>query len=191
MAEYPQPLTELTTDEIRARLEARTRSIGDRVATLKHELTTVQDITVNGKPVLDHLRAHPIRTAGIALASGLALGLLSGFRARARSRPQLDERAEVVRLYVARMLDDAADLVVGGLDSDEAVDEVISKRPPLVYYAPPNQEMRSTFAETFDVAVKTAMGFGVKFALDRFAARVTGEDELFDAVDRVREDPPV
>lgn len=188
----PVHVTEdLTTDELRARLDARTRSIGDRVATLKHELTTVQDISVAGKPVLDHIKTHPLRAAGLALATGLVLGLTTGYRRREQRRPEMDERAEVLRLYVGQLLESAAERVARGRHAEDAVNEVISKKPPLVYYAPPEEKRRSTMSETFDVAFKTAMGFGVKMALDQLASNITGEDELFDAIDKVDKDPRV
>ena len=191
MADAPPLQDDLSTDELRERLEARTRSIGDRVATLKHELTTVQDITVAGRPLLDYVKDHALPAAGIALASGLAVGLLTGFRARAHRRPELDERQEVIRLYVGQMLDRAAERVARGADPDEAVDEVVSRHPPLVYYTPPEPKRRTTVAETFDVAFKTAMGFGVKMALDQLASAITNENEIFEAVEEVRKDPTV
>ncbi len=181
-----------TAAEIRARLDARTQAIGDRLASIKHELTTVQDVTVAGRPLLDHVRRRPLEAAGLTLAAGLVVGLLAGFRARSRRRPPADERTEVLRLYVAQLLDAAAQRAVArGEEAEEAIERVLAKKPPLIYYAPPEARRRSTFAETFDVAVKSAMGFGVKVALDRLAQRITQEDELFAALDRVEKDPSV
>ena len=184
---YPTP----SSAELRARLDARAQSISDRLSTLQHEVTTVTDVTVGGQPLPDFLRARAVLYAGLTLAGGLALGLLSGFRARAARRPELDEKVEVLRLYNALLIDDAAKRVARGETPDEAVEQVLRRRPPIVYHAPPAPSPRSTLSETFDVAVKTAMGFGVKMALDRLAQRFTNEDELFAAAKAVKNDPDV
>ena len=180
---YPTP----TSAELRARLEERTRSVQNHVAALQHELTTVSDVTVAGRPLPDLIREQPLVYAGLSLAGGLAVGLLSGFRARRRRRPLMDERSEVLRLYTSYLLDEAAARVARGSDPDEALEKTIRKRPPLIYYAPPEPPGQSAMRETLDVALKTALGFAVKVALDRLAQRYTNEDELFSAVKEVKE----
>src|SRR5690606_28203741 len=52
-----------TAAEIRARLDARTQATGDRLASIKHEPTTVEDVTVAGRPRPDHLRPPPLEAA--------------------------------------------------------------------------------------------------------------------------------
>jgi hypothetical protein len=184
---YPSP----TSAELRARLDARTRSIQGRVAALQRELTTVTDVTVGGRPIPEALRERPLFYAGLGLVGGLALGLLTGLRTRVRRRPSRDEPAALVRLYVADLLDDAARHVAKGRAPDEAVAKAMRRRPPPISYAPPSPAARSTLAETFDVAFKTAAGFAVKTGLDFLAKRYTHKDELFSAVKEVKENPTV
>ena len=185
------PNQDYTVDQLRELVEAREQDIRDRLQSLQHELTTVADITVDGKPLPDYIRARPFYHTGLALAGGLVLGLLTGFRARAKRRPEMDEREEVLRTYAAFLLDDAAYKVAGGEQADPAVRKALSKRPPLVYYEPPPPPKRSSVGETLDVAVKTALGFGIKFGLDRLAQKYTHEDELFSAVKEAADDPNV
>jgi hypothetical protein len=181
---YPSP----TSAELRARLDARADSIRQHLAALEHEVKTVADVTVNGQPLPDVIRDRPLFYAGLALAGGLALGLLWGLRARTRRRPGEPEHDEFLRLYVASVLEAAARRVARGEEVGAAIEKTLRRRPPLVHYAPPVPEARSTLAETFDVALKTALGFGVKTGLDRLAKRFTGEDELFSAVEEVKEE---
>ena len=182
---YPAPSSAV----LRARLEAQTRALQQHSDALRSELTTVSDVTVGGRPLLDHVRAQPLLAAGLTLATGLILGLATG--ARSRKHDERDERTEVLRVYAARLLDDAAERVARGTDAESAVDQAIDKRPPLIYYAPPERGPRSTLAETFDVGIKTALGFAIKMGLDRLAQQITGEDELFEAVEKVEQDPYV
>ena len=176
------PTEALSTDELRQRLEARTKDISRHVESLKHEFSTVADITVAGRPILDHVRSRPLYFAGLSLASGLVGGLLTGARARSKRRPEMDERTEVLRLYIAHMLDEAAARVARGNGTDEAIERTLKRRPPLITYEPPPPPRRSTLGETFDMAVKTALGFGIKMALDQLAQRLTDEDEITEAV---------
>lgn len=184
---YPVP----TSAELRDRLEARGQSISDRIAALQHEVTTVADVTVGGQPLPDAIRERALLYAGLSLAGGLLLGLLSGGRARARRRPAVDEKMEILRLYNTLLIDDAAKRVARGEDPEQAVEKTLRRHPPIVYHAPPEPTPRSTLSETFDIAVKTAMGFGVKTALDRLAERFTHEDELFAAAKAVKDNPGV
>jgi hypothetical protein len=184
---YPTP----SSAELRGRLEARTRSINDRLAALEREVTSVADLTVGGRPLPDWLRERALLFAGVGLAGGLVLGLLAGLRARATRRPALDEKMEVLRLYNALLVDDAAKRVARGEKAEEAVEKVLRRRPPIVYHAPPEKTPRSTLGETFDVAFKTAAGFAVKTGLDHLAKRFTHEDELFAAAKAVKENPTV
>ena len=179
----PDSLTDsLTADELRQLLEARAHDISGHVRALKHELSTVADITVAGRPLLDHVRQHPLQYVGGSLVGGLVMGLLSGLRARAKQRPEMDERTEVLRMYTAHLLDEVAARVAKGEETEKAVARTAKRRPPLIVYEPPGPVPRSTLSETLDIAVKTALGFGVKLALDRMAERLTGETEVVDAI---------
>jgi hypothetical protein len=81
--------------------------------------------------------------------------------------------------------------VARGEDAEKAVEKTLRRHPPIVYHAPPEPSPRSTMAETFDVAFKTAAGFAVKTGLDLLAKRFTHQDELFSAVKEVKDNPTV
>lgn len=184
---YPAP----TSAELRARLDARTQAIQQRLSTLRHEVTTVADVSVNGRPVTDYVRARPFYYTGLSLAGGLALGLLAGLVARARRRSPLDEHAEVFRLYAASLLDAAATRVARGEEAGKAIEKALRQRAPVVHNASPKAEAKSTLGETFDVAVKTALGFGVKAGMDALVKRFTHQEELFSAVKEAKDNPEI
>ena len=182
MPDYPTP----SSVELRARLDARERSIQQHLSALEHEVTTVSDVTVAGRPLPDAIRSGGLRYPALVLAGGLLLGLLLGLRKRGRRQPERPEHDEFLRLYAASVLDAAARRVARGEATDAAIEKTLRRRPPLVYYRPTEPERRGTLAETWDVAVKSALGFGVKAGLDTLAQRITGQPELFRAVEEVK-----
>ncbi|MDX1420016.1 MAG: hypothetical protein R3181_08625 [Rubricoccaceae bacterium] len=177
-----------TSVELRARLEARERSIQNHLAALETEVTTVADVTVQGQPLPDVIRSRPLQSAGLFLVGGLTMGLLWGLRRR-RRRPRTSDHDEVLRLYAASMLETAAQRVARGEDPEAAIEKTFRRRPPLVYAPPPERQRRGALAAGWEVAFTTAVGFGIKTALDRLAERLTGEEELFHAVEEAREEP--
>ena len=179
-----------TSVELRARLDAREHSIRQHLAALEQEVTTVSDVTVNGQPLPDVIRDRPLRYAGLCLAGGLALGLLWGLRKRARYRPERPEHDEFLRRYTASFIEAAAKRVARGEDVEAAIEKTLRRRPPLIHYAPEAPARPGALAGGWDVAVKTAMGFGVKTGLDLLARRFTGKDELFSAVHEAAEEHP-
>jgi ElaB/YqjD/DUF883 family membrane-anchored ribosome-binding protein len=181
----------LTSDEIRLRLAAREKSIREHVAALKTEVTSVEDVTVAGRPVLGHVRAHPLEAVGIAAASGAAVGLLVGALRRALSRPEEEsEEALTIRLLVTSLLDDAAERVARGEDANGALRRAASRHAPTIYYAPnTGHTAKGTLRETFDLALKSALGFGVKAGMDLLTKRLTGTPEVFTAAKEASENP--
>lgn len=182
---YPSP----TSVELRARLDARERSIQNHLAALETEVTTVSDVTIQGQPLPDVIRDRPLLYTGLCLAAGLALGLAWGLRRRSKRRVVYDENDEILRRYAASMLETAARRVARGEEADAAIEKTFRRRPPLVYAPPEETPQKGTLGETWDFAVKSALGFGIKTALDQLAQRLTPEDELFHAVEEAQEEP--
>ena len=177
-------LDTLTADEIEARLEATTRDLKYHVQALKHEAATVlDDVNVGGRPAMDIVRGHKEAALAAAAGAGATLGLLWGLWKRSRRRPDPpDEHIEFVRARLAVALDEAAERVARGESVDHAMRRSMravpavfgdSKRPEPVVHS------RQTL---LDVALTTAVGFGVKTALDLLARRYTDSDEAFEAL---------
>ena len=174
----------LHSAEIRARLDARKRDIEYHLTALKHEVTTVADVSVGGRPLPDAAREHALRNALIAGGVAALLGLLRGLRKRARRRAAFDPGAAFEEARLDAVLDAAARLAARGTDREEALKSVL-RSVPAVYPAP--KELRPRRARVAaggvgTVVLQTAAGFAAKAALDLLTQRLTGHEETFAAV---------
>ncbi len=179
-------LASLSAEDIRARLNATQRDMKFRIDAIKHEVAHVgDDVNIGGRPLMDRFREKPLAALGLALASGAMLGLLWGLRRRSKRLPDPDDSADVIRFHVAHMLDSAAHRVARGELADDALASEARKRP--VIYVPREDDTRTPSApgsskQAFDVAMKTAVGIGVKTGLDVLTKRFTPHEEVFEAL---------
>ncbi|OZC02684.1 hypothetical protein [Rubricoccus marinus] len=179
-------LSSLSAEDIRARLNATQRDMKFRIQAIKHEVAHVaDDVNIDGRPLSDRFRERPLAALALAIASGATLGLLWGLRRRSKRLPSRDERTDVVQYHVAALLDAAALRVARGASADEALQAEVRKRP--VVFVP--REDETTLAgqpgakkQAFDVAMKTAVGIGVKTGLDLLTKRFTNHEEVFEAL---------
>ena len=176
-------LDTLTPDEIKARLAARERDLKYHIQALKHEATTVlDDIVVDGQPLIDRIRQRPAAAFGGAAAVGALLGVLLGLRSRSKHRI---EPPEAHILFVqARMdaaIDEAAHRVARGESVDAAMQRSMKTMPAVFCDSKPPKPIHGRQTLT-DVAMTTAMGFAVKTALDMLTKRFTDSDETFEAL---------
>ncbi len=170
-------------DDLRARLEARETGIRDHLAGLKAELTTLDDFAVGGRPLLDHVRADPMRAVAYSAAGGAVVGVLAGLVSRWRREEASDEE-QTLRLFTTAMMDDAAEFAAHGDDLKQALRKAARRHAPTIYLAAPGSagtQARGAIREGFDLALKSAMGFGVKMAMDMLSKRLTGTPEVFTA----------
>lgn len=176
---------DLSPEDIRARLVARERDLKFHIAALRHEAATViDDVNVGGRPLMDIIRANALLALGTALAAGAAIGMLFGLRARSKRRPKTDDDVDFVRARLDLALDDAARRVAGGSDTEAAL-KASMKSVPVLYgdsQAGAARQARSSMREAVDVAVKTAVGFAAKAAMDQVTKKLTGHEETFAAV---------
>ena len=165
-------LDQLTPEQIRARLAARERDIKYHVAALKHEATTVlDDVNVGGRPLMDLIRQRKPIALGAGAAVGAVVGILLGLRARSKRKPAPSEdHVEFVRARLALALDRAAERVARGASVDQAHAGVDGHGPRRVRRrqgaaaAPPPRLVTGRPRSTW--LVQTAIGFGVKTAMD-------------------------
>lgn len=182
-------LDTLTPDEIKARLAARERDLKYHIQALRHEASTVlDDVEVDGQPLIDRIRQQPAVAFGGAAAVGLLIGALFGLRSRAKRR--VDPPEEHILFIKARMaaaIDEAAHRVAGGDSVDEAMKRSMKTMPAVFGDSKPPTTGNSKQTLT-DVALTTAMGFAVKMALDLATKRFTDSDETFEALAEAAED---
>lgn len=172
----------MTQEQLRWELETRKEVLTEHLHGLRSELT-LADVTVGGRPILDYVREQPLLAVGVAVGGAALAGLLlTLLRRETPASPA--PRDEFWRHYMDDLIDAAAFRVQRGEDTDTALQKALRQRAPVVYVEnevdpkAPSTVLRSTF----DLLFKTALGFGTKFALDRMAQALTGEEEIVEAV---------
>ena len=177
-------LDQLTADQIRARLAARERDLKYHVAALKHEAATVlDDVVVDGRPLMDRIREKTGLALGVAAAAGAFVGMLFGLRARAKRRVSPPEdHVEFVRARLALALDEAAGRVARGASVEEAMQASMATVPAVFGDVQVPEHHREARQTALDVALQTAVGFGVKTAMDLAIRRYTNSDGAVDAL---------
>lgn len=177
-------LEQLTADQIRARLAARERDLKYHVAALKHEAATVlDDVVVDGRPLMDRIRERPAVALGIAAATGAVVGSLFGLRARAKRRaPVPEDHIEFIRARLATALDEAAAKVARGTSVEDAMQSSMSSVPAVFGDSRAPESYHTARQGAFDVAFKSALGFGLKAVVDYLIRRFTDSDGTVDAL---------
>ena len=176
-------LESMTPEDIEKQIVARERDMKYQIEAIKNELVTIaDDVNIGGRPFLDVFRANPERALAIAGAVGATVGVLLGVWSRRRRRPEPDDGVEFVRARLATLLDEAAWKVANGTTTDDALKHTF-KTVPAVYS---DRQPVSTPGREHDsvggLVLKTALGFGLKTALDLLTQRLTDEDETFEAL---------
>ncbi len=187
MPKAASPTQALTIDELRERLEFRERSIENHLVGLRKELTTFNDVTVGGRPLLDYVREDPLLAVGVAAGVGMVAGLVGGLLGRDEPE-EPSERDIWMSAYLDDLVDEAGFRVAGGEDAETALSKALRGRAPVIVL---EDEPRHSTSTTLNVLMNTALGFGAKFALDRIAQRLTDEDEIIEAMQDAPEPPPV
>lgn len=162
------------SSEVRARLSQAEERLQAHARALRRELT-LQDVTVAGAPLMDHVRRHPVLAC--VAAAGLAGALVFSYRLATRPSPP-DERRDL-RALVAAALDEGAGWVVPGGDPEVALRRALRKRGPVIIIeerAAERTRSDSLIRIALKTLVSTAVGFGVKLALEN-AARTRTADE--------------
>ncbi len=177
-------LDTLTPDEIRARISARERDLKYHVEALKHEATTVlDDVNVGGRPLMDIIRQRKQIALAAGAGVGALVGMVLGLRARAKKRPPNDEdHIAFVRARLASALDEAAERVARGDTVDEAMRRSMKSMPAVFGDSKKPEPSHHGKQTLLDVALTTAIGFGVKTAMDLAVRRYTDSDETFEAL---------
>ena len=148
---------------------------------LKNEVT-VADVNVGGRPVLDYVRDEPLLAVGIAAGVGLFAGLVTGLMGR-ETPEEPGEHDLLMSAYLDDLMDDAGSRVRRGEESQVALRKALRRRAPVVVLESPEQPVKERTASIFGAMVNTALGFGVKLAMDRIAQELTGEDEIVHALE--------
>lgn len=178
----------LTQHQLRAELEARKHRLDHHLSGLRSELT-VADVNVGGRPILDYVREQPLLVAGIAVGVGAVAGLVTGLMGR--EAPEEPSDFDLwIGAYLDDLVDDAGSRVQRGEGADVALRKALRRRAPVIVMEPEAEPVKARAGSMFSVLLNTALGFGVKFALDRMAREMVGEDEIVEAMHKASSGPP-
>ena len=140
----------------------KNKHIEGHLEALQEEVTTIAPSI--GKAIFE----HPLVSVGGALVAGLAVGLIFG-RGRKRAKPDLTLKGThrvLVERYLDALINETRYRVAKGAEAGEAVRAALADRVPLIVYEGDGEKRPGVLSQTFDMIIKTALGFGVKLALD-------------------------
>lgn len=174
----------LTQSQLRAELETRKNRLDHHLAGIRSEVTFA-DLNVGGRPVLDHVREQPLLAAGLALGAGVLVGLVTGLMGR--EAPEAPGERELwLSAYLDDLIEEGGSYVRRGDDSASALRKALRRRAPVIVLES-EENPRAQARGTIGLVLNTALGFGVKLALDRIAQQLTGEEEIMNAVNEAAE----
>ena len=160
---------EASKNELEAQLAAQKGAIRQRLDALEGELASTPAA----------IRSRIAESPWIGIAAVAAVGAVVGLMISRSRRRRIDSAHEhLVEQYIDAVGDDVRRRIKRGREPEEAVRSALEKRTPVIFYSPPAKEdkkHRSFFREFGDLALKTALGFVVKSAVDLFTASFSVE----------------
>ncbi len=165
---------QLTEQELELELGRKSTDIDRRIQALEQEVSTTG--TAIKSRFKDLRREKPLLLLGGTVATGLAIGpLFSGRHKRKRRR----SHRKLIDQYVDVLAREVRHAAGKGKEADAAVRLALEDRVPLILYREEQAESKQGFLrEVVDLALKTALGFAVKNALDIMASEVNLEERL-------------
>lgn len=165
---------------LKMELEARRDDIRHHLEGLRNELTSVQGVTADGRPLPEALAEKAVKVAGAALAVGLTLGLLTGIRKHRKNVPELSD-LDLVRARAQSLIDAAALRVARGADTDDAIARTLRTTPIVVADQRAPREHRGP--SVMEGVASTLFGMALKVAADKLTQRLTPHEETLAALE--------
>lgn len=178
---------------IERQLASKEEQIKRRIDGLESEIVTTP------AAVLAAIRKNPWLGVGAAVAAGALVGLIFGGRRKKSDVPAAHQA--LVTGYVDAVADEVRKGVRRGKDPEEVVKKSLLERTPIIVYAPESpergaREQAGFLSQVGDLALKTALGFAVKTAIDFVTASLNVKElqsmiRLEEEERRSGEDAPV
>ena len=166
-------------------MDAREQDVAYRLAALKEELLApirgVRRISDRVQPLVSKVTDEPGRLLAVAGVTGAALGVVLGLRSRREARRSHKVSSEFMQARLSTFIDDAASRVAKGKRPEAALDDLF-RRVPVVYADRQLVEDTTNQTSLGKTLVKSALGFGLKMAMDALTQRFTGHEETFSAL---------
>lgn len=164
---------ETTRIQLQMQLSERKDAIERRIDEIEDEIT--------GAPaaIVDAIRRHPLVGIAGAVLTGVTIGFLVTARRRRAKLPAIHR--QLVEQYIDAVVDEVRRKVRRGKNPEEAVQDALRDRAPVIIYAPDtsepdSQSSRGFIRDSLDIMLKSALGFAVKSAFDFFTARINLEE---------------
>lgn len=159
---------EYNRSSIQRQLDAKEQQIKDRIDVLEDELVSMP------AAIKSAIMKNPLLGVGAAIAAGVLVGLMFT-RRKKKSKTIAPAHQALVEGYIAALATEVRKAVRRGKDPEEAVRKSLRGRTPVIIYAPNAEtadrvESRGALREMADLALKTALGFAVKEAVDMITA---------------------
>ncbi len=168
---------EPTKEMLQAALAAREDSLLRRVDGIKAEARQLPAV------VRARVYANPVVSVGGSLLAGALTGLLLGGIGKGnKKRTAAEHHRALTTSYVEAIARDARTRVGKGEDVADAIRKTLGKRTPLVIVEAENGSAPGVLASTFDILLKTAVGFGAKILIDK-AIIAAGLTDVVPSVD--------
>lgn len=150
------------------------RQLADKKVSIDRRIDVLEDEIVSTPAAIkSSLARHPVVGIAGAVAAGVAVGLLFSVRKK-RSSQVAPFHQRLVEQYIDAVGDEVRRKTKRGKSAVDAVRESLRDRTPVIVYAPRitehEVEERGFFSQVGDIALKTALGFAVKTAIDFFTA---------------------
>ncbi|MEX1055277.1 MAG: hypothetical protein WED81_04575 [Rhodothermales bacterium] len=151
-------------------LSLRKHAIKQRLDTLQGEISTAP------AAIRSKITKNPWLGVAAVTGAGLLVGLmLARLRRKAHTAPA---HQQLVEQYIAAVGSEVQRRVKRGKDPAEAVRSALEHRVPIIVYTPgreDREEKRGFVGQAGDLALKTALGFVIKTAIDLFSASFSVE----------------
>ena len=153
------------------------RQLADRKESIERRIDVLEDeIVSTPSAIKSSFLDHPIVGVAGAITAGVAVGLLISIRRKHKSAT-LPFHQQLVEQYIDAVGDEVRRRTRRGKDAAEAVRESLRDRAPIIVYSPRVQDREEEeepgfFGRVGDIALKTALGFVVKSAIDFFTASI-------------------
>ena len=123
--------------------------------------------------IRDAIRKNPWVGVGAAVAAGAVVGLVFGRKRKKSAVPPAHQA--LIEGYISAVADDVKRGIRRGKDPEDVVRKSLHEKTPVVVYTPSDATARAreqvgTMRQVADLALKTALGFAVKTAIDFLTA---------------------
>lgn len=158
---------ETSKTTLERRLAVTEEQIKRRIDGLENEIVSTP------AAIRDAIRKNPWVGVGAAVAAGAVVGVIFGRKRKKSSVPPAHQA--LIEGYISAVADDVRRGIKRGKDPEDVVRKSLHEKTPVIVYTPNDVTARASqqvgmMRQVADLALKTALGFAVKTAIDFLTA---------------------